>query len=53
MDLIDTEGLVFEDLKPQAETMALGPLNHKVTKVNGLGDPRPHGSNLVWSISML
>ena len=34
-------------------TMAVGPLNYKVTEVNGLGDPRASKSNLVWSILML
>ena len=34
-------------------TMGVGPLNHKVTTVNGLGDPRGSGSNLVWSMSFL
>ena len=33
-------------------TMVVGPLNYKGAKVNSLGDPRLHGSNLVWSISM-
>ena len=31
-------------------TMAVGPVNCKVTEVNGLGDPGAFGTSLVWSI---